>query len=111
MVLRGLVDSGCTGTIILNDFTARRRTWKDRTGQWTTKGGTFCTTKKAKIPLIFADFTRQKQIEWECHVDTQSKSKLENYDIILGKDIQQYMGLDILNSSLTLKWDGIEVPM
>jgi len=111
MVLRGLVDSGCTGTIILNDFTARRRTWKDRTGQWTTKGGTFCTTKKAKVPLIFADFTRQKQIEWECHVDTQSKSKRENYDIILGKDIQQYMGLDILNSSLTLKWDGIEVPM
>lgn len=65
----------------------------------------------AKVPLKFPDFSSQKEITWQCHVDTTSDPETENYDIILGKDIQQYMGLDILNSSLTIKWDGTEIPM
>ena len=61
--------------------------------------------------MILPDFTRQTRIEFDCHVDPTQKSNTTNYDIILGKDFMQELGIDILNSSLTLRWDGIEIPM
>ena len=79
--------------------------------QWTTKGGIFTTKAKCKIPMILPDFTRQTKVEFDCHVDPTQNSNNCNYDIILGKDFMQELGIDILNSSLTLKWDGIEIPM
>jgi len=45
------------------------------------------------------------------HVDPTQQSSNDNYDIIPGKDFMQEFGIDILNSSLTLRWDGIEIPM
>ena len=33
------------------------------------------------------------------------------YDIIISRDLFQELGIDILNSSKSFKWDGIEVPM
>ena len=40
------------------------------------------------------------------------KPKQDNkYDFILGRDILQEIGLDVLNSSQTFKWGEIEVPM
>ena len=61
--------------------------------------------------MILPDFTRQTKVEFDCHVDPTQKSINTNYDIILGKDFMQELGIDILNSSLTLRWDGIEIPM
>ena len=61
--------------------------------------------------MILPDFTRQTKVEFDCHVDPTQKSHSTNYDIILGKDFMQDLGIDILNSSLTLRWDGIEIPM
>jgi hypothetical protein len=61
--------------------------------------------------MILPDFTRQTKLEFDYHVDQTQKSNNTNYDIILGKDIMQEFGIDILNSTLTLRWDGIEIPM
>ncbi len=61
--------------------------------------------------MILPDFTRQTKFEFDCHVDPTQKSHNTNYDIILGKDFMQELRIDILNSSLTLRWDGIEIPM
>jgi hypothetical protein len=33
------------------------------------------------------------------------------YNMIIGQDLQQAMGMDILFSSQQLRWDRIEVPM
>ena len=110
-ILRGLLDSGSTGCILLNDFTQGLKKRFGATEQWMTKGGIFTTKAKCRVPMILPDFTRQTKIEFNCHVDPTQKSSNTNYDIILGKDFMQEFGIDILNSSLTLRWDGIEIPM
>lgn len=110
-ILRGLLDSGSTGCILLNEFTKGLKKRFGTTEQWTTKGGIFTTKAKCLVPMILPDFTRQTKVEFDCHVDPTQKSHSTNYDIILGKDFMQDLGIDILNSSLTLRWDGIEIPM
>ena len=110
-ILRGLLDSGSTGCILLNEFTKGLTKRFGTTEQWMTKGGTFTTKAKCRVPMILPDFTRQTKIEFDCHVDPTQKSSQTHYDIILGKDFMQEFGIDILNSSLTLRWDGIEIPM
>jgi transposase InsO family protein len=110
-VLRALLDSGSTGCIILNEFTRGLTTVTGRPEKWTTKGGAFTTRGKCRVPMTLVDFTRSTTVEFDCYVDSTQKSSESNYDLILGKDFQQEFGIDILNSSLTLRWDGIEVPM
>ena len=110
-VLRALLDSGSTGCIILNEFTLGLSKKFDKTEKWTTKGGTFTTKGKCRVPMVLTDFTRSTTVEYDCYVDPTQKSSPNNYDLILGKDFQQEFGIDILNSQLTLRWNGIEVPM
>jgi hypothetical protein len=33
------------------------------------------------------------------------------YDMIVGQDLQGAMGMDILFSTKTLRWDGVKIPM
>ena len=110
-ILRGLLDSSSTGCILLNEFTKGLKKRFGATEQWMTKGGIFTTKAKCLVPMILPDFTRQTRAAFDCHVDPTQKSSITNYDIILGKDFMQELGIDILNSSLTLRWDGIEIPM
>ena len=110
-VLRALLDSGSTGCIILNEFTRGLPKKFGETERWATKGGIFTTKGICKVPMILTDFTRSTTVEYDCYVDPTQKSSESNYDLILGKDFQQEFGIDILNSNLTLKWNGIEVPM
>ncbi|MFM8622678.1 MAG: pol polyprotein, partial [Holophagaceae bacterium] len=111
-ILRALLDSGSTGCIILNEFVhGLPKTKFGEVHEWATKGGIFTTKGKCKVPMILSDFTRSTTVEFECHVDPTKTSNLTNYDLILGKDFQQELGIDILNSSLMLRWNGIEVPM
>ena len=111
LVLRALLDSGSTGCIILNEFTRGLSKKFDNTVKWMAKGGTFTTKGKCKVPMILADFTRSTTVEYDCYVDPTKKSSKYHYDLILGKDFQQEFGIDILNSQLMLRWNGIDVPM
>ncbi|MFM8622685.1 MAG: RNase H-like domain-containing protein, partial [Holophagaceae bacterium] len=82
-----------------------------QTEKWTTKGGTFVTTGKCKVPMVLSDFTRSTTVTFDCFVDSSQTANPNNYDLILGKDFIQDLGIDILYSSLMLRWNGIEVPM
>jgi hypothetical protein len=76
---------------------------------WTTNSGNFF--RKYHIPLTFSliDFAPSHKIEWVVAIDeTDSQSR---YDMIIGRDLQQSMGMDILFLSQRLRWDGIEVQM
>ena len=35
---------------------------------------------------------------------------LGGYDIIIGRDLLQFLGIDVLFSSLTVEWDGATMP-
>ena len=70
-VLRALLDSGSTGCIILNEFTQGLSKKVDKTEKWMTKGGTFTTKGKCRVPMVLVDFTRSTTVEYDCYVDPQ----------------------------------------
>ena len=110
-ILRCLIDSGSAGCIILNEFTAGLKKQNCKSAKWTTKGGIFSTDSECTVPFYIADFSTQKLINWTCHVDASDRSVASNYDMIIGKDLLNELGIDIKFSSGTLKWEDTEVPM
>jgi hypothetical protein len=107
-----LLDTGCTKTLIkVNCLPAKYFEMHRKPNQilWTTNSGDFVT--KYDIPLTFSliDFGHGWEIEWVVAIDkTDSQS---HYEMIIGQDLLQAMGMDILFSSQRLRWDGIEVPI
>jgi hypothetical protein len=107
-----LLNTGCTKTLIKVNFLPAKyfeMHQKPKEILWTTNSGNFVT--KYDIPLTFylIDFTPSREIECVIAVDkTDSQSC---YNMIIRRDLQQAMGMDILFLSQRLRWDGIEVPM
>ena len=111
-ILRCLLDSGSSESIILNEFIAGWKKQKSRfTQQWLTKGGTFSTDARCAVPFFIVDFSTQKRVTWTFHVDSTSKASAMGYDMIIGRDLLTKLGIDIKFSSGTLKWEDTEIPM
>ena len=55
-ILRCLIDSGSTGCIILNEFTAGLKKQKCNSAKWTTKGGVFSTDSECIVPFLYRRF-------------------------------------------------------
>jgi Retroviral aspartyl protease len=112
MLNKVLIDTGCTKTIIKRNtlpdqFFESEKQSKEIT--WTTNAGKFVT--KYEIPLQFSlpEFAPSREISWNVAVDdTAQQSK---YEMIIGRDLQLALGMEILFSTKHLKWDGIAIPM
>ena len=61
--IRILLDSGSSGSIILEKFVHKLRMKNDTTTSWITKGGNFQTSKKCKTTFILKEFFENKSIE------------------------------------------------
>ena len=109
---RVLVDTGCSRSLVklaklpeglFQDKRQVKETiWKTNAGMYTTK---------YEVPLNFTlpEFAPSKEIEFTLAVDDTEKSS--KYDMIIGRDLLQALGMDILFSTGRLSWDGITVPM
>ena len=67
---RILLDSGKSGSIILEKFVHKLRMQKDITTNWITKGGNFQTSKECKTTFILKEFYENKSIQRNLHVDS-----------------------------------------
>jgi hypothetical protein len=56
------------------------------------------------------EFHQGKDIDWTMFVD-ESDSKLNTYDMIIGRDLLHELGIDLLFSTGEMKWDQATVPM
>jgi hypothetical protein len=111
-ILRCLIDSGSSESIILDEFiTGLPKQQTKVPQQWTTKGGTFSTSARCAVPFFIVDFSTQKRVIWNFHVDNSIKSTKSGYDMIIGRDLLTKLGIDIKFSSNTLKWEDTEIPM
>ena len=108
--LRVLLDSGCSGTMVNKNFLKKLRTKSAKEQSWTTKSGTFTTSGKCKVSFSFPEFDANREIEWDVHVD-QSDSSQSTYDMIVGRDLLEALGIDLLFSEKMMNWDGATVPM
>ena len=105
--LRALLNSGCTKTIILKQFTEQSNGIYLSPGQqvkYKTYGGYFTSTlvTNIKFNLVEFDMYRERAVEYAVQVDgIQQRSKTE-YDIIIETDLMNdlYMILDFSSNQI-----------
>jgi len=108
-----LVDTGCSRTIIRQRVlpTDILKSKVDNEIVWATKGGNFVTKIECPITFDLPEFTSSREFTWTCAIDASSTNDQQKYDMIIGRDLQQHLKLDIVWSTSTLHWDGLTIPM
>jgi transposase InsO family protein len=108
VTLRALLDSGGSETIVSTKYVKnlRMKTYQQETTVWTTPGGEMTTNRKVKSQFTIPELHDDRLIEWNMHVTDD----LGAYDIIIGRDILNFLGIDIKFSNGTCEWDGRVLP-
>ena len=104
-----LFDSGCSATLVKGSFLKKIPQKSSTHTTWNTKAGTFSTTKKCKCKFMLPEFHAHRLIEWDMYVD--ESTSLTTYDMIIGRDLMDSIGLDLLFSENLMRWDNATVPM
>jgi hypothetical protein len=50
-------------------------------------------------------------MSWTAHVDETTPENKAQYDIIIGSDLLEDLGIDLRYSDQTITWDGASIPM
>ena len=92
MMVRAMFDSGCSKSIILKEFTAKkRRTLLSQKEQvrYETYGGKFVSKSTASVGFRLVEFAKNNdvKIEHEFQVDEQQKSRNSRYNMIIGSNL------------------------
>ncbi len=108
VTIKALLDSGGSGSLITEKHAKKLRIKKLNTATtvWTTPGGQIKTTAKVKSQFMIPELHDNRLIDWNFHV---TKS-LGSYDMIIGHDILEELGIDLRFSDLTVNWDGHSCP-
>ena len=106
--IRALLDSGGAGCLITNKVAKKLRLKESnlKPVRWSTPAGEVVTTKTAKSQLTLPEIHPDRLIEWDFHVTPT----LGHYDMIIGRDMMEFLGIDIKFSDHTIVWDGRTIP-
>jgi len=102
-----LLDSGASSSIISHELAKNLRLTKSTACMWATAAGTISTNQKAKVQFMFPELSETKIITWNLHVFEQST----RYDLIIGRDLLQDLGILLDFKNQTVTWDEVTVPM
>jgi hypothetical protein len=108
--LKILFDTGCSATLISHKLISKLKTKETKASVWKTKAGSFKTTKTCKIKFTLPAFHEHRDITWRAYVD-ESTSSLSRYDMIIGRDLLQELGINFLFSQELMEWDFATTPM
>lgn len=111
--IRALLDTGTTATLVLRKYVApgKAKSYKGHSTTWKTLGGQFQTNQKCQLQMRLPEFDYRKEVTWICHVDGTTNPEHALYDMIIGTDMMGAIGMDILFSENSMKWEHMEVPM
>ena len=103
-----LVDSGSSGTLIAEKHTKKLRVRQsnNKPTVWSTPAGEMTTRDKTKLQFTMPELHDKRLIEWNCHVIKD----MGNYDMIIGRDLMSFLGMDVQFSSHEIVWDGACMP-
>ena len=103
-----LLDSGSSGSIVAKKHVKHLTCTPTGSQQWTTKAGSFETSRKAMVSFVLSELQADKVITWEFHVD---EVETTHYDLLIGRDLLNEVGIDLLFSSKVISWEGTTAPM
>jgi hypothetical protein len=109
----GLIDSGSSGSLINSDIVQKGNFTtliNKKPIQWDTATGTLLTQGTVDIKKrCLPQFTTDRHVASTFH--TLTKRPNDKYDVILGRDLLQSIGLDTHYSASQFTWDSISVAM
>ena len=110
--MRVLLDSGTTSSIILRDYVTKLAAYRSPTKTpWQTLGGTFYTRRKQYVDFCLPEFSNSRSINWKFHIDETTKPDTALYDMIIGTDLMEELGIDISFKNKDITWDNVTIPM
>ena len=103
-----LLDSGAAESVATEELVKKLRVKKSNGPPqiWSTANGELSTNKKAKSQFTLPELHDDKLIEWDFHVTPS----LGSYDMIIGRDVMEFLGIDIQFSKKEVEWDNAIVP-
>lgn len=109
--LRVLLASGTSSSIVLRKFLRPIGIQQTKPVTWKTMGGNFVTRSNAIIKFKLPEFSKTKTITWSKHVDDNSDLPHVQYDMIIGTNMMEAVGIDLRFSTMTIKLDYVIIPM
>ena len=96
-----LVDHGSSSSIVTKECVLDNKTYTSVLTQWKTTAGVFTTQKKAIINLQMNELSETAVVNHKFNVHN---NPLGQYDMIIGRDLSNHIGLDVCGSNQTIKW-------
>ncbi|MGH3053508.1 MAG: hypothetical protein ACRDL7_00845, partial [Gaiellaceae bacterium] len=113
-IYKALLDTGASKSLVDVSLTHPETILKDKSKTvWTTRTGTYTTNKKARLRFHFLELNSKQQIDAVFHVDKVSQTTLPShgYDMIIGRDLMEILGLDVNFQSRLISWGDFTIPM
>ena len=104
-----LLDSGSSGSIILEDYVKKLRSKVTPQVNWQTQAGQFHTNKTCKVQFVLDEFFENRIIEWNLFVN--SSPGPHRYDMIIGRDIMDHLGILLNFRTKQVTWDDSTINM
>ena len=106
VMLKALLDSGASETLVSQKYCTKLKHKRAGTG-WSVPGGaTMNTSHTCKTQFTLPELQDDKLIEWNVHI----AKDLGNYDMIIGRDILQFLKIDLQFSKQQVVWDHATMP-
>ena len=91
-LMRILLDSGASTSIITKPFVKKLRVRSDTQTKWSVAGGKLTTNERCKIHLQLPDLSPSLSIVKEVHVTDKVSNR---YDMIMGRDLLSELGINL----------------
>ena len=106
-----LLDSGSSSSLIGEKLVDKKSVMvSKKTVKWETKAGEFKTKKIVKVHNCkLPQFTSNRKFDGDFHVF--KKNKNDRYHAILGRDLLEKLGIDLLYSTGEIRWGNVNVAM
>ena len=108
VTIRALLDSGASESLIAAKHAQKLRVKPSNTKGtvWSTPAGELRTNCKVKAQFTIPELQDKKLIEWDLHVAPDMGA----YDMIIGRDILSFLGIDIQFSNQKVIWENGQLP-
>ena len=105
-----LLDSGASKTVVNSDLVKKLKKHKNTSKTvFNTPGGRLVTTSRCKVLFRLTELNASRVIEWECQVNDSKEPT--NYDMIIGRDLLEELGINLKFNTGTIEWDEAQLPM
>ena len=101
-----LLDSGSSGTLIKRGLTRNLRVKHDTKTTWHIASGGLTAGGRVSVEFALPEFHPERRIKWEMH-----PAENLGYDVIIGQDLMQELGIVIDFARDICIWDRAELPM